>query len=28
MGGFYFPWLLIAAVAFFVWRSGAWHRRP
>jgi len=28
MGGFYFPWLLIAAVAFFIWRSGAWHRRP
>jgi hypothetical protein len=28
MGGFYFPWLLIAAVAFLVWRSGVWHRRP
>lgn len=26
-GGFYFPWLLIAAVAFLVWRSGGWHRR-
>jgi uncharacterized membrane protein len=27
MGGFYVPWLLIAAVAFLVWRSGVWHRR-
>ena len=27
LGGLYVPWLLIAVVAFFVWRSGAWRRR-
>ncbi len=26
-GGLYIPWLLIAVVAFLLWRSGAWHRR-
>ena len=26
-GGLYVPWLLIAVIAFLVWRSGAWHRR-
>jgi Domain of unknown function (DUF1707) len=28
MGGLYIPWLLIGVIAFLVWRSGAWHRRP
>ncbi len=28
MGGLYVPWLLIAVVAFLVWRSRTWHRRP
>ena len=28
LGGFYIPWLLIAVIAFLVWRSGSWHRRP
>jgi len=27
-GGLYIPWLLIAVIAFFVWRSRSWHRRP
>lgn len=27
-GGFYVPWLLVAVVAFLVWRSGAFRRRP
>jgi hypothetical protein len=27
-GGLYVPWLLIGAIAFFVWRSRSWHRRP
>jgi hypothetical protein len=27
-GGLYVPWLLIAVIAFFVWRSRSWHRRP
>ena len=27
LGGLYVPWLLIAVVAFFLWRSGAWRRR-
>jgi hypothetical protein len=27
-GGLYVPWLLIAVIAFLVWRSSAWHRRP
>jgi len=27
-GGLYIPWLLIAVIAFFVWRSRTWHRRP
>jgi len=26
-GGLYIPWLLIAVIAFFVWRSRSWHRR-
>jgi hypothetical protein len=26
-GGLYVPWLLIAVIAFFVWRSRSWHRR-
>jgi hypothetical protein len=26
-GGLYVPWLLIAVIAFLVWRSGAWRRR-
>jgi hypothetical protein len=26
-GGVFVPWLLIAIVAYLVWRSG-WHRRP
>ena len=26
-GGLYIPWLLIAVIAFFVWRSRTWHRR-
>jgi hypothetical protein len=28
LGGFYIPWLLLAVIAFLVWRSGPWHRRP
>jgi Domain of unknown function (DUF1707) len=28
LGGLYVPWLIIAVIAFLVWRSGAWHRRP
>jgi Domain of unknown function (DUF1707) len=27
-GGLYIPWLLIAVIGFFVWRSRSWHRRP
>jgi len=27
-GGLFVPWLLIAVVAFLIWRSGAWRRRP
>jgi len=27
LGGLYVPWLLIAVIAFLVWRSGAWRRR-
>jgi len=26
LGGLYVPWLLIAVIAFLVWRSGAWRR--
>jgi Domain of unknown function (DUF1707) len=25
-GGLGIPWLLVAVVVFFLWRSGAWHR--
>jgi Domain of unknown function (DUF1707) len=28
LGGLYVPWLLIAVIAFFVWRSRARGRRP
>jgi uncharacterized protein DUF1707 len=27
-GGIFVPWLLIAIIAFLVWRSGWHHRRP
>ena len=27
LGGLYVPWLLIGVIAFFIWRSGVWHRR-